>query len=121
MFFAIVWPSSTLTQFIWFVTTMGQSTMAQFKWNWMTTTGHLAHWPQSDLVHLLCVCDHYRSEYKDSIDHLVCFQATFLPSKASHSTTQAVFICSACSSLLVYRYKRTKTKDERRDYADTIL
>ena len=49
--FTFVWPPSTL-RFTWFVTTMGQSKMTQFNCYWMTTTGHLAHWPPSDSVHL---------------------------------------------------------------------
>ena len=111
MLFTFVWPLSTLTWFTWFVTTMGQSTMIKFNWYWMTTMGYLAHWPPSDSAHLVCVCDCYWPEYKDWIDHLVCFQATSLPSKASQSTTHAMLKCSVHGSLLVYWYKRTKTKN----------
>ena len=87
--------------------------MTQFNWYWTTTAGHSAHWPPSDSVHLVCVCARYRSEYKDSIDHLVCFQATSLPSKASHSTTHARSIRSVLGSPLVYRHKRAKQKTKQ--------
>ena len=44
-------------------------------------------------VHLVCACDRYRSEYNDSVDHLACFQGTFLPTTASldHRTTRTMF------------------------------
>ena len=92
----------------------------------MTTTGHLAHWSPSDSVHLVCVfvcfclcfcvCDRYRSEYKGSVDHLVCFQATSLPLMSYHRTTHAMFCSRFCPSVPVQKDKNKRIKKGQRGH-----
>ena len=83
--------------------------------HWWLTHGHsVAHWPLSDSVHLVCVCDHYQLKYKGSIDHLVSFQATSLPSMASHRMTHAMLCLRFCPRVPVKKDKNKTLFNKKR-------